>query len=112
MKTFKVKKLTEGEHAGKHALFDGDEMVGFAELPVGYQPKDNTESARQDALCTESMMGFGVHGSAGSRLRDSIKARMAETGESQACAEANFIHTNEGRTLWEAARQEAFEYCN
>lgn len=54
MKKYKVKKLADGEHKGKHGIFDdGGEMVGLAEIePDAEEKKEETEKA-SEALLTE-----------------------------------------------------------
>lgn len=54
MKKYKVKKLADGEHKGKHGVFDdGGDMVGLAEIePDAEEEKENQEKA-SEALLTE-----------------------------------------------------------
>jgi len=54
MKNLKVKKLADGEHKGKFGVFDADEMVGLAELPDGWGPKDDKDTKEACDKASES----------------------------------------------------------
>lgn len=50
VKTYKVKKLADGEHKGKHGVFDDGEMMGLAEVEPDADDKQKASEARVQVL--------------------------------------------------------------
>lgn len=53
VKTYKVKKLADGEHKGKHGVFDGDTMMGLGEI----EPDAQQASEARVAVLSEIAPG-------------------------------------------------------
>ncbi len=70
----------------------------------GHPGDTGSQKARAD-----DGIGLGGDSNARSQLSEMVKRRIKETGETQQCAEANVIRTDEGRALWELAREASME---
>jgi phage I-like protein len=65
MKAFRLKKLTDGEHKGKIGVFEGDDLVGLAEM----MPNDQAEPDEDDKEKMRELFAREV-GAEGKRLEE------------------------------------------
>lgn len=97
VKTYRVKKLADGEHKGKFGVFDaadGDAMMGLAEIE-GFSERYFNDS-----------YGAGTLGPKGRAYKEALKRHTENLKCSERDAEVNFVCTDEGVRLYEAFRSE------
>lgn len=112
-RTFVVRKFRPGEFGsefGERGVFDGDELLGLADL----RP-DGEEQEKKNALVGElsEFQRLGERAPAGTAQRlldETIAMRMSEYGESRQLAERGVVQTSVGLLLWERARKDRMVY--
>ena len=97
MKSFEVRRVTEGECRGKLGIFEGGVLIGLG-LPKG---DDAIVRSNETLLAAEHSKS-----PARRQLAKLIRERMEISGETFALAEINLVRTDEGLALWEEARKQ------
>lgn len=105
-RTYTVREFAPGERGskwGKYGVFDGDELLGMADVRPGAYDVEPTPQALSDFL-------RDPQGPAQTLLSESIQKCMREFGEPEAVAERRLVETEEGQRIWNAARRERMIY--
>lgn len=113
-RTFVVRKFKPGEFGSQFAergIFDGDELLGLAELWPDGKEVEEDENLKQNLSEFMRSPDSAPAGTAQRLLSDLIAKRARELGEEFSVAEASLIRcSDEAQILWERARKDRIEF--